>query len=165
VDEKTIVISRFAKGDRLFERGVIPPNKVTLSSVASENPKSKQERKFTVDDSNKQFDLHKIQNGRPTLYYIIAEKNPAFMKNIVSDKADKNSMYINSAIMPGTNFTMELLGIGGITFLSQFLLAHVPSAYNYDKCVWQVSDVKQRIENKVWTTTVVAQARPRSTII
>jgi hypothetical protein len=165
VDEKTIVVSRFAKGDRLFERGVIPPSKVTLSSVASENPKSKQERKFTVDESNKEFTLHKIQDGRTTLYYIIAEKNPAFMKNIVSDKADKNSMYINSAIMPGTNFTMELLGIGGITFLSQFLLAHVPSAYNYDKCVWQVSDVKQRIENKVWTTTVVAQARPRSTII
>ena len=66
--------------------------------------------------------------------------------------------------MPGTNFTMELLGIGGITALSQFTLDHVPSSYNYERCVWQVSDVKQKVENKIWTTSVTAQARPLTSI-
>ena len=76
------------------------------------------------------------------------------------DKGDKKAIHVNNVIMPGTELKMELLGIGGITFLSQFTLDHVPSSYNYERAVWQVSQVSQKVENKVWTTTVMAQARP-----
>jgi hypothetical protein len=62
--------------------------------------------------------------------------------------------------MPGTTLTLELMGIAGINFLSQFLLDHVPPEYSYTTAVWQISDVRQNIEDKNWTTTITAQVRP-----
>jgi len=59
---------------------------------------------------------------------------------------------------------MDILGIGGITFLSQFTLDHVPSSYNYEQCVWQISQVSHKIENKVWITSITADPRPLTTL-
>jgi hypothetical protein len=55
---------------------------------------------------------------------------------------------------------LELLGISGVNYLSQFLIDHAPEAYNFENAVWQISDVKQNIEDKMWITTLVAQVRP-----
>lgn len=92
--------------------------------------------------------------------YIIAEKSSDFLKNILIDIDNKRAVYLNNGIMPGTEFHAEFLGIGGITYLSQFTLDHVPSTYNYKNAVWQIADVKHKIENKMWTTSIMAQARP-----
>ena len=97
---------------------------------------------------------------RITRMYIIAEKSSDFLKNILIDIDNKRAVYLNNGIMPGTEFHAEFLGIGGITYLSQFTLDHVPSTYNYKNAVWQIADVKHKIENKMWTTSIMAQARP-----
>ena len=95
-----------------------------------------------------------------TKTYVIAEKSSDFLKNILIDIDNKRAVYLNNGIMPGTEFHAEFLGIGGITYLSQFTLDHVPSTYNYKNAVWQIADVKHKIENKMWTTSIMAQARP-----
>jgi hypothetical protein len=100
------------------------------------------------------------QPGRSEKTYIIAEKNSDFLKNILIDIDNKRAVYLNNGIMSGTEFHAEFLGIGGITYLSQFTLDHVPSTYNYKNAVWQIADVKQKIENKMWSTSIMAQARP-----
>ncbi len=164
VDTKTMEVSKFSKGDRMFKRGVIPQENTKPSNKSEEEKKIKFDRKFTPQGENKNFYIYKDNSSGTTTYHILSENNPSFIKTVLSDTEDKRAVYTNNAIMPGTNFTMELLGIGGITFLSQFTLDHVPSAYNYERCVWQVSDVKQKIENKVWITTVTAQARPLTSI-
>jgi hypothetical protein len=159
-DPKTMIVSKFARGDRMFDRGVIPPDAVVTSNNAAENKAAKYKRQFTDQNINKQFYVYK-HNATPfSETFILTETDSSFLKNILLDTRDKKAVYTNNGIMPGTEFKMELLGIGGITFLSQFTLEHVPSSYNYERCVWQVSQVSQKIENKVWTTTVTAQARP-----
>lgn len=162
LDPKSMKVSRFAKGDRMFERGVLPPDKITDSDNKKPS-ESKYKRKFTPENKQ-EFYVYKHGSGKDAAYRILAEQNQSFLKNILMDTKDKRTMYNNNGLMPGTNFTMELLGIGGITFLSQFTLDHVPNSYNYENAVWQVSDVKQKVENKTWTTTVVAQARPLTSI-
>ena len=82
------------------------------------------------------------------------------MRSVLNDRRDKNSSHVHNSIMPGTTFTFETLGIGGITYLSQFTLSNVPNTYSSEYSVWQVSDVKHRVENKLWTTQVVAHVRP-----
>jgi hypothetical protein len=62
--------------------------------------------------------------------------------------------------MPNTKLTIELQGISGIDYLSQFVIDHAPEAYNYETAIWQVADITQNIEDKNWTTTIVAQVRP-----
>jgi hypothetical protein len=158
----------------MFDRGVIPRDKIIPSNNAAENKLVKYKRQFT--DQNTQFYLYEynakplltpffatvndLRNQPPSETFILTETDSSFLKNILLDTRDKKAVYTNNGIMPGTEFKMELLGIGGITFLSQFTLEHVPSSYNYERCVWQVSQVSQKIENKIWTTTVTAQARP-----
>lgn len=176
-DPKTMIVSKFSRGDRMFDRGVIPPDKTTPSNNnAAENTLAKYKRQFTDQNINKQFYVYKyspkplltplfatvndLKNRPPSETFILTETDSSFLRNILLDTRDKKAVYTNNAIMPGTEFKMELLGIGGITFLSQFTLEHVPSSYNYEQCVWQVSQVSHKIENKVWTTTVTAQARP-----
>ena len=44
--------------------------------------------------------------------------------------------------------------------LSQFVIDHAPETYSYENAVWQVADVRHSIEDKNWTTTIVAQVRP-----
>ena len=79
-------------------------------------------------------------------------------------KSASKAVYTNNGIMPGTDFKMDFLGLSGITFLSQFTLDHVPRAYSYKNAVWQISDVRHKVENKVWTTSITAQARPFITV-
>lgn len=95
--------------------------------------------------------------------YFLCEKNTTFL-NYALKRPDKNAAYLNNGIMPGTTLTLELLGISGINYLSQFLIDHAPEPYNFENAVWQISDVKQNIEDKNWTTTVVAQVRPLTTL-
>ena len=161
-DPKTMRVSKFAIGDRMFERGVIPPDKAIKSNSSPENKKAKYARLFT--EQNKDFYLYVADVGKEKETYILTETSPAVLKGIMLDVKDKKSIYTNNAIMPGTEFKMELLGIGGITFLSQFTLDHVPTSYNYEQCVWQISQVSHKIENKVWTTSITAQPRPLTTI-
>lgn len=162
IDPKSMKVSRFARGDRMFERGVIPPGRTTPSD--NKKPEeSKYKRKFDPNNK-KEFYTFKGGTGADASYYILAEETSTFLKTILLDTKDKRTMYNNNGLMPGTDFTMEVLGIGGITFLSQFTLDHVPSSYNYENAVWQVTGVKQKIENKSWTTTITAQARPLTSI-
>ena len=157
-DAKTMEISKFSRGDRLFDRGVI--EKITPSNNTNNNSQTKLKRMFNPENK-KEFYVYTTSNKE---VYILAETGPSFLKAVLLNTKDKRAVYTNNGLMPGTNFTMELLGIGGITALSQFTLDHVPSSYNYERCVWQVSDVKQKVENKVWTTSVTAQARPLTSI-
>jgi hypothetical protein len=164
-DAKTMKVSQFAYGDRMFDRGVID---VIVSDKSEKTPdhKNKYIRLFTENNSNLVvYETKKVKTGeKEKRKYILAEKNPNYIKTIILDSTDKKAVYTNNAIMPGTEFKMELLGIGGITFLSQFTLDHVPSSYNYERCVWQVSQVSQKIENKIWTTSITAQARPLTSL-
>lgn len=91
--------------------------------------------------------------------YYICEKYKDFL-NYNLTLPNKNAPYLNNGIMPGTTVTIELMGISGINFLSQFLLDHVPPEYSYTTAVWQIADVRQNIEDKNWTTTITAQVRP-----
>ena len=189
-DAKSMKVSVFSIGDRMFERGARPPESVQDSNNSPENSKVKFSRMFT--EQNKNFYVYKTEksttisttgagtyatstnfaslaNVNPTKtvvekqIYILAETSSDFLKSILLDTSDKKALY-NTGIMPGTELKIEFLGIAGITFLSQFTLDHVPSSYNYEQCVWQISGVTQRIENKVWTTTVTAQARPLTSL-
>jgi hypothetical protein len=160
-DAKTMEISKFSRGDRLFDRGVIPPDKTTPSNNTKDNSQTKLKRMFK-SENKKEFYVYTAPDKKTV--HILAENGPSFLKSVLLNTKDKRSVYTNNGLMPGTNFTMELLGIGGITALSQFTLDHVPSSYNYERCVWQVSDVKQKVENKIWTTSVTAQARPLTSI-
>ena len=160
-DAKTMEISKFSRGDRLFDRGVIPTDKTTPSNNTNENSQTKLKRMFK-SENKKEFYVYTAPDKKTV--HILAENSPSFLKAVLLNTKDKRAVYTNNGLMPGTNFTMELLGIGGITALSQFTLDHVPSSYNYERCVWQVSDVKQKVENKVWTTSITAQARPLTSI-
>jgi hypothetical protein len=160
-DAKTMEISKFSRGDRLFDRGVIPPDKTTPSNNTNENSQTKLKRMFK-SENKKEFYVYTAPDKKTV--HILAENGSSFLKAVLLNTKDKRAVYTNNGLMPGTNFTMELLGIGGITALSQFTLDHVPSSYNYERCVWQVSDVKQKVENKIWTTSVTAQARPLTSI-
>ena len=146
----------------MFDRGVIPPGKIVISNKSEDSAKVKYKRMFT--EQNKDFYVYKVDVNKVEQTYILAENDSSFLKGIIIDTRDKKAVYTNNNIMPGTKFTMELLGIGGITFLSQFTLDHVPSSYNYERCVWQVSQVAHKVENKSWTTSVTAEARPLSSI-
>lgn len=103
-------------------------------------------------------------NTEYKIKHIIAETNSQFLKNVIIDINNMRAIYTNNGIMPGTEFHADLMGIGGITYLSQFTLDHVPKTYSYEKAVWQIADVKQKVENKIWTTSVMAQARPLVTL-
>lgn len=161
-DPKTMRVSKFSTGDRMFDRGVIPPKKIVNSNKSENSKQVKYKRMFTTQ--NKDFYVYTVDVNKTKRTYILAEDNSSFLKSIIVDTRDKKAIYTNNNIMPGTKFTMELLGIGGITFLSQFTLDHVPSSYAYERCVWQVSQVTHKVENKVWITSVTAEARPLSSI-
>lgn len=159
-DAKTMEISKFSRGDRLFDRGVIPQENAKPSNNTDKNGQTKLKRMFN-SENKKEFYVHITPDKK---VHILAETGPSFLKAVLLNTKDKRAVYTNNGLMPGTKFTMELLGIGGITALSQFTLDHVPSSYNYERCVWQVSDVKQKVDNKVWTTSVTAEARPLTSI-
>ena len=140
-----VVVTKTTTGD-----GTATAAGVIAAAAAATNPAA---LKIVADNTAKQ----KVKSTR---MYIIAEKSSDFLKNILIDIDNKRAVYLNNGIMPGTEFHAEFLGIGGITYLSQFTLDHVPSTYNYKNAVWQIADVKHKIENKMWTTSIMAQARP-----
>jgi hypothetical protein len=161
-DPKTMRVSKFSFGDRMFDRGVIPQDNAVESNNSLENPKAKYSRMLT--DQNSTLYVYTANVGKEKEIYILAENDSAFLKSIIVDVTDKKAVYTNNAIMSGTTFKMEILGIGGITFLSQFTLDHVPSSYDFEQCVWQVSQVSHKIENKVWITSITAEPRLLTTL-
>jgi hypothetical protein len=166
----TPIVSRYSAGDRLYRKGEIP-TVVVSGNTPSENDtdahiKKQDElvkKRQTRSNKNKNsFYVYYAQdpnNPKKELEYFICEKDSTFL-NYILKLPNKKSPYLNNAIMPGTTLTLELLGISGINYLSQFLIDHAPEAYNFENAVWQISDVKQNIEDKMWTTTLVAQVRP-----
>lgn len=161
-DPKKMKISQFSAGDRMFDRGVIEPENVEKSKNDPATEQAKYKRQYSKE--NKSFYINKVKRDTLWEYYIMTETSSEFLKNILLDASDQKSIYANNAPMPQTILTLNLLGIGGITFLSQFTLDHVPSTYNFENTVWQISDVKQKIENKTWTTTITAQPRPLNSL-
>ncbi len=179
VDPKTMKVSRFSRGDRLFDVGVF--DQLVESNKTVENKKSKYTRMFSDNGSfylyKKQFkstestiELTRTGTRQGTRQvstikgYILIEKDKSFMNSVVNNKQDKKASYINNPIMPGTTFEFELLGIGGITYLSQFTLANVLDQYSYENAVWQIANIKHKVEDKVWTTSITAQVRPLTTV-
>jgi hypothetical protein len=155
----TMQVSQHSLGDRLFDRVGIPPDSSVPSNTDPSSDKSQYTRKLN-EYGSEDFNVVALGKGKQKTLYILAEKKQDYLKKILWDKGDTRAIHINNVIMPGTELKMELMGIGGITFLSQFTLDHVPSSYNYKRAVWQVSQVSQKVENKIWTTTIMAQARP-----
>jgi hypothetical protein len=170
-DPKFMKYDPTSEGDRFFSRA---DQKVVIASSTSDaSEKTNNARLFTSDSKDhgpfvvetketiRSFSgIGRKGTQKVTKTYVIAEKDPDFLKNILIDVDDKRAIYLNNGLMPGTEFHAEFLGIGGITYLSQFTLDHVPSTYNYKNAVWQIADVKHKIENKMWTTSIMAQARP-----
>lgn len=170
----TPVVSRYTDGDRLYELGKIASevdadSGLSISSIGvsndAEEAKELEKRKASRSEKNTNsfvFYYKQAQSG-DIMSYIICETNNEFL-NYVLTLEDPKLLYLNNAIMPGTILTLEFLGIAGINYLSQFLLAHAPEAYNYENAVWQVSDIRHTIEDKNWTTTIIAQVRPLTAV-
>ena len=174
-DPKRPFVSRGSAGDRLFSHGLLPNSVNSNSAVNSSDTDTHKvaELKRLFDDTNKTFYVYtksgysynnKGVRSKVPKKYILAETDGAYMTQLLTGTADPHATYQNNAIMPGTEFTMEILGISGITYLSQFTLDHVPDGYDYKNAVWQVSDIKHKIEGKTWLTTITAQVRPLTTI-
>lgn len=168
------IISRYSGGDRLYYKGEIKTIVEPISGPALEaeskriaeqqKEQLKELEKKRASRNEKNFFIYykKSQNGIVTKYFLY-EPGKEFLNYILTQK-NKKSPYLNNAIMPGTTLTIEFLGISGIDYLSQFVIDHAPEAYNYSNAVWQVSDIKQTVEDKNWTTTIVAQVRPLTTL-
>lgn len=167
-DLKILQQSKYLNGDRLFSCAVIPRENVVESNLSANRSQihagSLNSRKFSPqDDASTDTFVHvkiKKNSGNEFIYPIIAEKSKNFLKTIVMDPYDDHPTYTNNPLVPGSNFSIELLGIGGFSLFSQFTLSHVPDAFSYEKCVWQVIGIKHTIENNVWKTSITAQARP-----
>ena len=151
--------ARLFTSDSKNQGPFVVETKETITTVANSNGTAASQ---AANFANLQTLAQKSSTSsvKVTKTYVIAETDPDFLKNILIDVDDKRAIYLNNGIMPGTEFHAEFLGIGGITYLSQFTLDHVPSTYNYKNAVWQIADVKHKIENKMWTTSIMAQARP-----
>ena len=158
-DPKKMGFSRFAAGDRMFDRGFIPDTTKSTNASPPNDERAKFKRYFD-ENGQSNFLTYKKGSGDNVEVFILCEKDSSFLKAVLLDMKNQHAVYTNNPIMPGTEINIELLGIGGITFLSQFTLDHVPDSYSYQRAVWQVSNVKQKVENNMWTTTITAQARP-----
>jgi len=178
------IVSRYSNGDRLYEKGIIKTVVVAENTpkltqrerdraarertAAAKRQLREQDRKLQSrsDKNSSTFVIYYKQdpnNPGKNLRYFICEKDASFL-NYILKLPNKNSPYLNNAIMPGTTLTLELPGISGINYLSQFLIDHAPEPYNFENAVWQITDVKQNIEDKNWTTTLTAQVRPLTTL-
>jgi len=130
-----------------------------IAAAKDEQAAKNRKRKIREEENSESFLIYYTGSGDDVIKYYICEKYKDFL-NYNLTLPNKNAPYLNNGIMPGTTVTIELMGIAGINFLSQFLLDHVPPEYSYTTAVWQISDVKQNIEDKNWTTTITAQVRP-----
>jgi hypothetical protein len=168
-DPKEMKYSLFSRGDRMFDRGVYVPTQVTASNSSDENKKQKYSRMFTEENKDLYVYVYnpakKSSSNSTAQIFVLSETSPAFMKSILLDiKSTEKAVYAKNGLMPGTQFKMDFLGISGITFLSQFTLEQVPNLYDASNAVWQIADVRHKVENKIWTTNIMAQARPLITL-
>lgn len=169
--------NRYSDGDRLYAKGNlsnsvasdIAPGKQQKQSeqqlqeaVAQQKEEADALKKKQLERSSEKFKdciyYKKDAAGKLQKYYICEPENEFI--NYVLSIPDIKAVYQNNAIMPNTTLTLELLGISGMNYLSQFTIDHAPETYNYTNAVWQVSDIRQSIEDKNWTTTIIAQVRP-----
>lgn len=178
------IVSRYSAGDRLYLKGELkktaesedltglsPEERAQAERERAAEEEAEKARK--VEEQNQaeeerkkkeQARSEKNKDGFWIYYgsnktYIICEKTKDFM-NYVLTLPNKKSPYLNNGIMPNTKLTIELQGISGIDYLSQFVIDHAPEAYSFESAIWQVSDITQNVEDKNWTTTIVAQPRP-----
>jgi hypothetical protein len=149
---------RFIGSDRLYDYGTI------TSSLPPSVDSTKTQAEVSDRDFSNKFPFY--QDGtKKNKKYLLIEPNVDFMKMVLSSDTTGKMIYMNSPLMPGTKFEMETLGVGGITFLSQFTLDHVPETYSYKNAVWQIADIEQKIaQGGMWTTRIVADCRPLSFI-
>jgi hypothetical protein len=169
------IVSRYSSGDRLYEKGILetvvaaaktPSVKDIDAHVAQQDADIKKKRQARSNKNKNTFYIYYKQNPNDKknhLQYFICENNSTFL-NYILKLPNKEAPYLNNAIMPGTTLTLEFLGISGIDYLSQFLIDHAPDPYSKENAVWQVADIKQTVEDKMWTTTIVAQVRPLTTL-
>lgn len=166
------IISRYSEGDRLYSRGVLETTTGATGAVAVQNENGQPITAEQKEKNKKEFEKRKLSRNEKNFLkyykkdssnalktYILCETDKEFL-NYVLNLPDKNSTFLNNAIMPGTTLTLEFMGISGIDYLSQFVIDHAPETYSYENAVWQVADVRHSIEDKNWTTTIVAQVRP-----
>lgn len=183
------IISRYSDGDRLYEKGTIETVSSSDSSPEADNKtaeeikaeteavqaekeaadklkkeeaealKKKQLERSEANFKKEKCIFYKKNAQNELIKYYICEPEKDFM-NYVLSLPDTNASYLNNAIMPGTNLQLELLGISGVDYLSQFTIDHAPEPYCYRNAVWQISDIKQTVSEKVWKTNITAQVRP-----
>lgn len=165
------IISRYSEGDRLYELGILK-TKVradsgpTLSGGVSRDLEAEkaQVEKIKAERNEKNFFIYYKQDASGNIKkYFLYEPGKDFM-NYILGQPDLKAPYANSSIMPNTSLEIQFLGISGINYLAQFVLDHAPEAYDFTNAVWQVSDVRQVVEDKNWTTTIIANVRPISTL-
>lgn len=145
---------QFLPHDRLCQAASCEPDKLAPSDPSTEE--SKQSR----NDKTPGF----IPCELDGITYYLVEYDDGLMKKIVTDDPSPKAVYLNSAIMAGSKFEMEMLGIAGWSYLGQFVLDNVPKSYSYEKSVWQISTIKHTISGGTWKTTIGAQVRPISTM-
>jgi hypothetical protein len=184
------ITNRYSAGDRLYVKGELPNKSESSNAPSTPTNETPEQRKKRTEVETKQKEkavkdaqaakdrkrkIREEGNAESFLIYYVPDpnnKDESYLKKYyICEKykdflnynltlPNKNAPYLNNGIMPGTTVTIELMGISGINFLSQFLLDHVPPEYSYTTAVWQISDVKQNVEDKNWTTTITAQVRP-----
>ena len=150
--------------DRLYYVGLLREAEASdaspVADSSNQNKESVSSREFS-DVGGWYF----YKDDKSNKFYILVDPNSQFMKEILTSDESGTAIYMNSPLMPGTKFDMETLGIGGFTLLGQFTLDHVPPAYAFKRCVWQIGDIKQVISpGGVWKTMVTADCRPLSYI-
>lgn len=165
---------RFSEGDRLFDRALIPqsvPSNKNPGGAEDKGRGESSESKTADDKPRKKREFEPPKCGdvfftyeKNAAVFILSETESEFINYLITGLDDPKAVYLNNAIMPGTTFNMEILGLSGITYLSQFALEHVPDTYNSSNAIWQVSDIKHVVDNKIWTTSITAQVRPLSYI-
>ena len=146
---------RFVSNDRMGT-----PNQLKSSQTSINDPANIDKNKIVRSSKDTGFNICTVDN----IGYYLNEPDSILMEKIITDDPSPSAVYLNSAIMPGTTFEMEMLGIGGFTYLGQFTLDHVPTQYSYRSSVWQISNIKQSISQGSWKTTITSQIRPISTL-
>lgn len=141
---------RFVQNDRLFKIGQVAQS--PSADISKSDPSSKQSE--YNDDSGTKYVDNKIN------YYLTVDST--LMKKVILGDRSNKAVYLNSAIMPGSTCEIEMLGIGGFTYLGQFALKNVPKQYSYTSAVWQIANIKQSIDKASWKTSISAQVRPMS---
>ena len=105
-----------------------------------------------------------VRNGTDTpnfYYYTLNGVKYALteLPSVVKDEIIISTVIQHTGCMPGAQFTLTMLGIGGIKFQDFFQVQGLQDRYSKG-CVFQVIDLKHSIENNKWLTTITAGVRP-----